>query len=279
MSRLCAVLATHGTEVWQADQLGAAVDEAASVCSTGFAALDAELPGGGWPLGALVELLQTQPGLHEWQLLLPALSRLTSIKPVLLVGAPHTRWQPFGPGLAARGLAASRLLWVDSVDTAGLLWAAEQGLRCADLAAVLAWLPQDRRVAMPALRRLHLAAQTHGQALFVLRPAATAQEASPAPLRLLLEQALEESPADMAMRMRILKRRGPPLAQVLALPSHSMAISALLAASRARRAPVLLRPVLPPALAALLAKPSLNVGAMPAPPWPSRSSAAASQPG
>ena len=40
--------------VWRADALDAG---AAPAFTTGHAALDAALPGGGWPLGALVELL------------------------------------------------------------------------------------------------------------------------------------------------------------------------------------------------------------------------------
>ncbi|MCB1995213.1 MAG: hypothetical protein KDG57_04905, partial [Rhodoferax sp.] len=44
--------------------------------ATGFAALDAELPGGGWPGGLLTELLLPQPGVGEWRLLAPALAAL-----------------------------------------------------------------------------------------------------------------------------------------------------------------------------------------------------------
>ncbi len=183
----------------------------------------------------MVEVLQAQACQHDWQLLLPALSVLCAIKPVLLVGAASRHLQPFGPGLAARGLSPERLLWVDTPDLAAQLWSAEQGLRCPGVAAVLAWLPQDRRVAMPALRRLHLAAQTHGHALFVFRPAAVAQDASPAPLRIMLEPQAADSATDAPMRLRILKRRGPPLTRALDLPAQPDAVSSLLAASRARR--------------------------------------------
>ena len=200
----------------------------------------------------MVEVLQTQTGQHDWQLLLPALSVLCTTKPVLLVGAASPMLQPFGPGLAAGGLSAQRLLWVDSPDPAAQLWSAEQGLRCPGLAAVLAWLPQDRRVAMPALRRLHLAAQTHGHALFVFRPAAVAQDASPAPLRVMLEPQTADSATNAPMRLRILKRRGPPLMKTLDLPAQPDAIARLLAASRARRelgrARPLPMPVLRPSL-------------------------------
>ena len=40
--------------VWRASQLGA---QGLSTVDTGFAALNAVLPGGGWPVGSLIELL------------------------------------------------------------------------------------------------------------------------------------------------------------------------------------------------------------------------------
>jgi len=59
--------------LWRAHQLG----RSRSGCTpTGFAALDAELPGGGWPHRALTELLVPHPGLGELRLLVPALSRI-----------------------------------------------------------------------------------------------------------------------------------------------------------------------------------------------------------
>ena len=185
------------SQVWRAAELGC-VDGV--VLPTGHVVLDAQLPGGGWPLGAMVEVLQEQPGAHEWQLLLPALARLagTHSGPMVLVGAPHV---PFGPALAARGLPLERLLWVDAAAPAARLWACEQALRCADAAAVLAWLPQARA---SALRRLHMAAQDSGKLLFVFRHAAAQHESSAASLRLLLG-GIDKMTVD------IFKRRGPPL--------------------------------------------------------------------
>jgi protein ImuA len=61
--------------VWHADALGAGLQSAQP---TGFALLDAQLPGGGWPVGALSEVLQPMAGLHEWQLVLPALAQATA---------------------------------------------------------------------------------------------------------------------------------------------------------------------------------------------------------
>ena len=59
-------------DVWHAHALAA---PSVQVQATGDAALDAQLPGGGWPVGAMTEVLQPQ-GVHsEWRLLLPALAR------------------------------------------------------------------------------------------------------------------------------------------------------------------------------------------------------------
>ncbi|MDM0104023.1 translesion DNA synthesis-associated protein ImuA [Variovorax sp. J22R24] len=212
-------------KVWRGDALGMAD---AQIIGSGHAALDAQLPGGGWPVGAMTELLQSEPDAHSWQLLLPALAQAVrgGTGPVALIGAPH---EPFGPSLAAHGLPVESLLWIRSEAAAARLWACEQALRCADVAAVLAWLPQAR---VGDLRRLQLAAAQHDSLLFVLRPAASASSTSPARLR--LQVALCEEDRSQ-LDVHILKRRGPPLASPIQLPACSERMAALLAASRLRR--------------------------------------------
>ena len=71
--------------VWRADALGSGQSQ---VQPTGHPLLDAQLPGGGWPVGALCEVLQPLAGLHEWQLILPALAQAT-IASVTVLGAFH----------------------------------------------------------------------------------------------------------------------------------------------------------------------------------------------
>ena len=207
------------------------------VLPCGHAALEAHLPGGGWPLDGMVELLQTQAGQHVWQLLLPALAQVTQQQPgpVVLVGTPYL---PFGPSLTSQGLAGERLLCVRADKPAARLWAAEQALRCADVVAVLAWLPQVRAA---DLRRLHLAAQQQRRLLFVLRPLAAQQESSPARLRLVVAGGGD------ALQVRLIKRRGPPMNTPVSLPMHPARLAALLAARRGRKAgqgvaPVAVRP-------------------------------------
>lgn len=199
--------------VWRADQLHQAPQ---AVLTSGHAELDAELPGSGWPLGQLTEVLQVQSGQHEWRLLLPALKAAVVHGPLVLIGAPLL---PHLPALAAAGVPAAQLLRIDARTQAERLWAAEQVLRCRDQGALLAWLPQARP---EQLRRLQLAS-THTQALvFAFRPEAARHESSPAPLRLTLRAAADE----LGLSIELLKRRGPvtdrPL--TLAAPLPVMAV-------------------------------------------------------
>src|SRR5438270_2634675 len=76
--------------------------------ASGFAALDAALPGGGWPQGALTEVLLAREGIGEVRLTLPALARVQAQgRRVVWVAPPH---RPYAPALAAAGLDLSRLI-------------------------------------------------------------------------------------------------------------------------------------------------------------------------
>jgi protein ImuA len=229
--------------LWRAHQLGRA-DEA--TWPSGFAALDAELPGGGWPARTLTELLLPQPGIGELRLLAPVLA--SSARGVMLFDPPA---QPSGWALAALGLdvrqwvvvkgapgpAAAPVAPREGLDDPGAafrffarrdavrgrarerlpaadtLWALEQALASGQAGVVLAWLPALLR--SDALRRLQLAAQAHDAPVFLLRGADARHKPSVAPLRLWLGSAGPDE-----LRVQLLKRRGPPLARalVLALP-------------------------------------------------------------
>lgn len=199
-----------------------------SVC-TGHAALNAELPGAGWPLGALIELLQTQPYAPGWSLLLPAVVARVRAEggAMVLVNPPH---EPFLPALAAAGMAAPSVLWVRAETPAAQLWSTEQALRCGDVAAVLAWLPCARSA---QLRRLHLAAtQRLSSLLFALRPMQAADAASPALLRLQVSaQAAEPGQSAPTLRVQILKRRGPSQHAPVSVCVHGEHLRALVAAT------------------------------------------------
>jgi cell division inhibitor SulA/protein ImuA len=58
--------------LWGASQLARG---RLSTVDTGYPVLSHELPGGGWPIGALTEVLAQAPGSGELRLLAPALGR------------------------------------------------------------------------------------------------------------------------------------------------------------------------------------------------------------
>jgi protein ImuA len=65
--------------------------------------------------------------------------------------------------------------------TADALWSAEQILRAGSCGALLFW---QQHIRADALRRLHLAAQSTETLFVLVRPLASAADASPAALRL-----------------------------------------------------------------------------------------------
>jgi len=97
--------------IWRAAQLGAPVSQ---VVPSGWHDLDVELPGGGWPCGALTEILQTQPSVCEWRLLAPSLRQIVAAGQTVVVVGPPKR--PHLPGLLHAGLDDRQFVWVQ-VDT------------------------------------------------------------------------------------------------------------------------------------------------------------------
>lgn len=191
-------------DVWRGDRLAAAPVPA---LPSGFATLDAELPSGGWPRGALTELLADGAGIGELELLMPALRTAQAQGGrVLLAGAPYPL---HAPAWATAGLDLSHLVIVAPDAESDALWAMEQALASGAPTAVLGW---TKAADMRAVRRLQVAAATGGAAAFLFRPMQTASVASAAPLRL----ALAAAPAGR-LAVSILKRRGPPLAAPLHL--------------------------------------------------------------
>jgi len=201
--------------VWRGDELGRA--DAPSV-GTGFAALDAALPGQGWPTHALTEILLPQAGMCEWRLTAPGLAPLVAAGGPLLLVAPPKR--PHAAGLAQWGIEPEHLVWIDAATPAERLWATEQLVKSNPKGAILAWLPQARP---EQIRRLQVHAQSCSAPVFLFRPVTMQREASAAPLR--LSVALGR---DWHLQVNILKRRGPPHDGVLLLRSIAAPIAAVL---------------------------------------------------
>jgi cell division inhibitor SulA/protein ImuA len=201
-------------DIWRGDSLNRA---GVSVVSSGFPALDDGLPGGGWPAGALTEILPAHEGIGELRLLGPALAglsrrglRLTWIAP------PHL---PYAPALAAAGIDIARLVIVRTTSRKETLWAAEQALASNACGAVLAWLlvrPEGAKYA--ELRRLQIAAEGGRAPAFLFRPPEVACEFSPAALRIALGTAAG------GLAVHLFKRRGTPLARPILLPAMPPAL-------------------------------------------------------
>ncbi len=174
---------------------------------TGCAALDAALPGGGWPDAALVEVMIAADGLGELALLLPALAALSrDARPVLVVAPPY---RVYAPAWQAAGLRLSQLHLLEA-GPKDALWAMEQALRAGCCGAVLGWPLQADD---PSLRRLQVAAEAGRTLGFVFRSLRAMGNPSPAPFRVSVRAGI---PGDMGAAggtdLRLLKCRGalPP---------------------------------------------------------------------
>ncbi|MBS0336625.1 MAG: translesion DNA synthesis-associated protein ImuA [Proteobacteria bacterium] len=192
----------HGL-VWRAGEASRA--ELPGVPS-GFAALDAELPGGGWPTGALTELLPEHAGIGEVRALGPALARLSNEGRWLAWIAPP--YLPYAPALEAAGIDLARVMVVRTRSPQDALWAIEQALQSSACGAVLGW---PEKASFAQLRRLQIAAEGSPALAFLFRSPLAARESSPAALRLHLQSLKGE------LAVRILKRRGGPLARPILL--------------------------------------------------------------
>lgn len=180
--------------VWQANQLGHAPSR---TVSTGFAALDAELPDGGWPHSTLTELLLQKHGIGEMRLLRPALAALARTRRVALLAPPFT---PHIATWSGWDIDAEQLLLLNATRTSDALWAAEQVLLNGSCGAAILW---QKDVKPEALRRLQLAAQASDTVFWLVRPATAQHNPSPSPLRLLLQA------ASAGVEVHVVKRRGP----------------------------------------------------------------------
>ncbi len=201
--------------VWRASEFGT---HGLVVHDSGFPRLDAELPGAGWPVGMLTELITRQAGIGELRLLVPVIRKLTQAGKVVILLAPPLI--PYAPALTSFGIDLDYLIIIQASNAADRLWAVEQTLKSASFGALLAWLPQ-RRTRSEHLRRMRLAAQIANGPVFLFRDLDAQFDMSPAPLRLLLLPRPDEQ-----ISVQILKRRGPVMAMpmLLELPRPTAAI-------------------------------------------------------
>jgi hypothetical protein len=203
-------------DVWCADRLASA---AVPTLPSGFATLDAELPGSGWPRGALTEILVDDTGVGECSLLLPALARMHEEgRWALLVAPPHA---VHGPAWAAAGVDLARVVVVAPASSStcsstssparqrDALWAAEHALASGAVGTVLCWAS---RVDAAHTRRLQVAAAGSGTLAFLFRPLRARGESSAAALRLVVSAGTGGT-----LAVDLIKRRGTPCGRTLQL--------------------------------------------------------------
>ncbi|MGH8725978.1 MAG: translesion DNA synthesis-associated protein ImuA, partial [Burkholderiales bacterium] len=168
MASLGDILQRH--PVWR----GAPASTFSPVVSTTYKLLDQALPGGGWPTGALTEILSSREGIGELQLVLPALAALSwAGRRLAWLAPPHL---PYAPALAAAGVDLAQLAVVRAPGRRDALWAAEQVLRAGCCHALLAWF---RKASYDEMRRLAVAAEGSAAWVALFRPREAANEPSP----------------------------------------------------------------------------------------------------
>jgi hypothetical protein len=175
-------------------------------------------------VGALVDLLVQQAGVGELRLLRPALSAAGN-RHIAFVQPPHTL---DGLGLSYIGLSLEQVLLVKAQKTANALWSSEQILRAGSCGALIFWAQYAQA---SSLRRLHLAAQSSETLFIMVRPIASAKDASPAILRLALR------PSADGLTIDIVKRRGPSRAEPLSIPLQPTPVLLSRHARLSRRSP------------------------------------------
>lgn len=131
----------------------------------GVEALDSRLAGGGLPVAALHEAAAERPGPADEAAATLFLASIAARRPGIVLWALGSR-DLFAPGLAGAGLAPDRLLYAECGGDDDVLAVMEEGLRHGGLAAVVG---EVRRAAMPATRRLQLAAEEGGTLALMLR--------------------------------------------------------------------------------------------------------------
>lgn len=152
---------------------------AAAAISTGYPALDAMLPRGGWPVGGITEIFCADDSRLVLPLVWPALARLSQAKRWLAMIAPPNA--PSRAELQAEGIDLGHVLMIHPHATSNGLWAVEHALRAGTCAAVLSWVNQADRHAMQDLRGAALAGNSCG---LIFRPHWTMEQPGIDSLRL-----------------------------------------------------------------------------------------------
>ena len=174
---------------------------------TGYEALDAVLPGGGWPKYGLTEIFSEKAGMGALRLLLPLIARTTSMqKKVICLNPPYV---PFPSALSFEGLDLANFIVIDlPLGTASrdkeILRIYEDALKVEDCPIVLAWLSKISFKDSRQLRLAALAGKTWGVSFL---PADMISSSSSSTLRI-SSKVLSSASGLRSLKVSILKAQG-----------------------------------------------------------------------
>ena len=187
--------------IWQASEQARTSRKCYSAISTGHQAFDNQLHLSGWPCADSTELLASQYGIGELELLLPTLSTLAHQNNSGWLAFIAPPYQPYAPALARSGIPLQRLLVIQPRNLKENLWACEQLLRSGHFSAVLNWLG-DNKLSYSRLRRIQIASQEGASWSINFRSEQCATQSSPAKLRVRLQATQDQ------LLLNIIKQHG-----------------------------------------------------------------------
>lgn len=153
--------------------------------ASGYSSLDKALLHGGWPRGALIEVLSDGNGIGALRPFLPAMASLSlEARWQTLIAAPSS---PYAPLLSARGIDIDKILLVQPKSRQQLLLSTERALRSNNSSVVLSWLGACQ-YSQEELLQLQLAADSSDSLAILFRASQAAAYDSPASLRLLMHE-------------------------------------------------------------------------------------------
>ena len=174
---------------------------------TGFDMLDAQLYNRGWPSGGCIEVVSDQCGLDAMGIFMPLMKSLSGQERwQVFINPPYT---PYSPLLAKEGIDLREVMLVHPKSKDEVLWSTEQALRSNTCSAVFAWLGAiEYRYA--ELRKIQLAAASHGTPAILFRSSGALEQASPASLKIQING---------YRQVKILKQRGGRESSTIPLPA------------------------------------------------------------
>jgi protein ImuA len=149
----------------------------------------------------LVEWLSEHSGGGAGMLAMLAARHAAASGELIVVSDAARRFYP--PAARALGVAAEQLVVVRPANRHDELWAIDQALRCAGVAAVLAWL---QKFPAQEARRLQLAAESSGALGIFCRPAQARGQPSWANVQLLVEP--QTAAVNRRLRVEVTRLRG-----------------------------------------------------------------------